>query len=74
MMDGNIKVIGKNKNVVKMNIKASSGVTVPAICFGDGPEIEKELSAKKSFSILYEIDINEYMGNESVQLIIKDWI
>ena len=27
-----------------MNIKASSGVTVPAICFGDGPEIEKELN------------------------------
>lgn len=70
-----IRVIGKNRNAVKMKLSsdASGPGKTDAICFGDGDEIERELRTQKTISVMYELGINEYNGQSNVQLTIKDW-
>ncbi len=70
-----IRVFGKNRNVVKMKLSEAvpRSQKVDAICFGDGDAIEAELVKKDRISVMYELGINEYNGRSNVQLIIKDW-
>ncbi|MCR5420295.1 MAG: single-stranded-DNA-specific exonuclease RecJ [Lachnospiraceae bacterium] len=69
-----IKVFGKNRNVVKFKVGNRSIDTIwkDAVIFGEGEELEEELKNKNNISIMYELGINEYMGEEKEQLIIKD--
>lgn len=79
----NIQIVGKNRNAVKMKLEAltesgeakipSMASAVDAICFGDGERIKKELLEKSIISIAYYPEINRYMGQENVQLIIQDY-
>jgi single-stranded-DNA-specific exonuclease len=71
----NIKVFGKNRNVVKMMLRPASGNTggVNAICFGDGDQIASELKKRDKLMIMYELSVNEYMGHEDAELILKEW-
>ncbi|MCR5356726.1 MAG: single-stranded-DNA-specific exonuclease RecJ [Lachnospiraceae bacterium] len=69
-----IKVFGKNRNVVKMKLSPSSGrVRADAVMFGDGDEIADGLKAQDTISVMYELGINEYNGSRSAQLTIRDW-
>jgi single-stranded-DNA-specific exonuclease len=70
-----IRVFGKNRNVVKMKLSEAvpGSQKVDAICFGDGDAIEAELVKKDRISVMYELGINEYNGRSNVQLTIKDW-
>ncbi|MCR5234560.1 MAG: single-stranded-DNA-specific exonuclease RecJ [Lachnospiraceae bacterium] len=70
-----IRVFGKNRNVVKMKLSEAvpGSQKVDAICFGDGDAIEAELVKKDKISVMYELGINEYNGRRNVQLTIKDW-
>ncbi|MFT3984530.1 MAG: single-stranded-DNA-specific exonuclease RecJ [Lachnospiraceae bacterium] len=71
----NIQIVGKNQNAVKLKLEEPSetGGAMEAICFGDGQQIKKELSEKSPVSIVYYPEINRYMGQERVQLIIQDY-
>lgn len=71
----NIKAMGKNHNAVKMRLKTkeNSKGSVEAVCFGDADEIIRKLKERKTIDVLYELEINSYMNEESVQLKIKDW-
>lgn len=75
LIPSDIHVLGKNRNVVKFYVRSGNmtGKGIEALCFGDGDEISTEIAKKDRIDILYEIGINEYMGRENVQLIIKDW-
>ncbi|MCR5603632.1 MAG: single-stranded-DNA-specific exonuclease RecJ [Lachnospiraceae bacterium] len=70
-----IRVFGKNRNVVKMKLKSANGgnAGADAICFGDGDRIAEELRSKDKLSIMYELSVNEYMGTERVELVLKEW-
>ena len=70
-----IRVFGRNRNVVRLKLRSSSGntCTADAVCFGDGDKIAEELREKKTISIMYELSINEYMGSEKVELVLKEW-
>ena len=71
----NIKVMGKNRNAVKLLLQSDSDIhtCVEAVCFGNADEIVNEISSKSTLAVAYEIGINEYMGQQNVQLILKDW-
>ncbi len=71
-----IKVLGQKKNVVKLKLIQDNGKRTvrDAIIYGEGESITADLEGRESIKVMYELDINEYMGKESIQLIVKDWM
>ncbi|MBR6004360.1 MAG: single-stranded-DNA-specific exonuclease RecJ [Lachnospiraceae bacterium] len=81
--------IGKNKNVGKYKVMDESGKVFEVIYFGDLDELEKYVSkiydentAKMLHSgsrvnvvlgMCYQLEINTYMGNDSVQIQLKNY-
>ncbi|ERI90891.1 single-stranded-DNA-specific exonuclease RecJ [Clostridiales bacterium oral taxon 876 str. F0540] len=82
-------ILGANKNVLKLKLITSNYKLIDAIYFGDIDEFNKmvfdnygEYEFQKmyegmqndiSIDIVYSININEYMGNRSVQLVIASY-
>ncbi|MDO5564500.1 MAG: single-stranded-DNA-specific exonuclease RecJ [Eubacteriales bacterium] len=66
-------IYGIEKNVIKLSI--SDGETyLNAVYFGDTKEISDSKSNKDTkINILFEPQINEYMGKRSVEVVIKDY-
>ena len=76
-----LKLVGKNKNVLRMKLKSEGSGMAGGSSYAEGIMFEdaenncerlKEIEGSSAVSILYQLDINSYMGRESVQLIIKD--
>ncbi len=77
------QVLGKNRNVLKLSVAPASafkdgklsdwGALRDAIIYGEADEISEELEGKKKIMLLFELSVNVYMGNENVQLVVKDW-
>ncbi|MBQ3061638.1 MAG: single-stranded-DNA-specific exonuclease RecJ [Lachnospiraceae bacterium] len=84
-----ISVIGKNNNVVKMKLRNQYGTMLDGMYFGaiDGilEYIEKKYGAEEldkalkgltnevSLSVIYYPQINEYMGNKSINIVISHY-
>ena len=64
-------MIGKNKNVLKMQLEDTQGHVVDAIQF----KVEEEDMPLrgKEISIVYYPDINEFRGNQTLQFIVQEW-
>ncbi len=69
----NIRVLGRNRNAVKLSLVTSSGFVMDGMYFGDGDSFAEELSGKTSVDIVYYPAVNEYNGNRSLQAIIKEY-
>lgn len=71
--DGTGKQVGSNKEHLKLNIihEDEPFKPYPAIGFGMG-DLFNKIGKSSSFDICYCIDENEYRGNTSLQLRIKD--
>lgn len=67
------RVIGKNKNVVKLVLEGSSGMPMDGILFADGPAFEEERDGRNMIDIIYYPEINEYNGNRSLQAVIRNY-
>lgn len=81
------EVLGEKENVLKLKLISKSGRTIDGIYFGEKKELENiifdkygESEIQKMYNgqkndinidIIYNIDINEYMGSRSLQLVIK---
>ena len=65
-------IIGKNRNVLKMQLETKEGYLVQAVQFGisDKDPVPK---AGSRILIVYYPDINVYNGVSSLQIIIKEW-
>ena len=68
-----IRVLGKERNVVKMRGQDEQNTVFPLLLFTDGDEFLQELGANEYIDIIYYPQINEYMGNRTLQLVIKSW-
>ena len=82
-------VVGKNQNVLRLNLLTAAGEAVSAVYFGDieafkayyaekygSAEVEKAFRGqinKLRIMIVYYPEINEYNGVESVQVIIRNY-
>lgn len=83
------RVLGKNKNVLKMQIESQFGTKLPAVFFGDteaflayitkksGADHTRELlegrTAVLGMSFVYYPEINCYQGKETIQLVVKNY-
>ena len=82
-------VVGKNQNVLKLTLKTERGKSISAVYFGDVEEFREyygrkygENEVQQAFlgrtngirmSVVYYPEINRYQGNESIQIVIKNY-
>lgn len=55
-----MRVFGKNRNVVKMRLTDENGYPMDGVYFGNGDEFAEEGRGKRKISIVYYPDINMY--------------
>ena len=68
---GKTKVVGADQSHLKLEITDSSGALQSGIGFGMGNYISK-IKSRDPFDVLYTIEENEFRGEKSLQLKIKD--
>lgn len=68
-----VRVLGKNKNLVKMSLVTENGLSMDGLLFADGPEFERELAGRNRIDIVYYPDVNEYNGTRTLQAVIKNY-
>ena len=67
------RVLGKNRNVVKLSLRDEAGTVREAIAFTDGDAFLAEMAESKYFAVIYFPELNEYLGRTSLQLVLKAW-
>ena len=65
------RVLGRNRNVVRMTLTAPSGFSFPAVLFGDGDEFMRERNGRSGMDVIYYPEINDYNGSRTIQAVIK---
>ena len=66
-----IRVLGRNRNVVKMTLEETDGHAIEALYFGDGTAFEEERAGRREIDVVYYPDINEYNGRKTLQAVIR---
>lgn len=82
-------IVGKNQNVLKLTLKTERGKSISAVYFGDVEEFREyygrkygENEVQQAFlgrtnairmSVIYYPEVNRYQGNESIQIVIKNY-
>lgn len=67
-----IAVIGKNKNVLKMNLTDSNGYSIDAVRFHIEENEADKWNCGDRVSVLYYPSVNEYNGKRTIQIVIKE--
>ena len=65
------RILGRNRNVVKLILEEESGYAIEALYFGDGAAFEEERAGCRRMDIVYYPDINEYNGSRTLQAVIR---
>ena len=68
-----MRILGKTKNLVKMNLVTESGLAMDGLLFANGDEFLEEIGNKKWIDVIYYPDINEYNGVRTLQIVIKNY-
>lgn len=67
------RVLGKNRNVVRLSLAAENGFPIEGILLGDGDEFMSRQAESSRIDVTYYPDINEYNGNRTLQAVIKNY-
>ena len=70
----NMRVLGKTKNLVKMNLVTENGLAMDGLLFVNGDQFLEEIENKKYINAIYYPDINEYNGFKTLQIVIKNYL
>ena len=73
LMIRSLRVLGKNRNVVKLGLVTDTGRSMDGLLFGDGDALQRELAGRDRIDIVYYPDINEYNGNRTLQAVIRNY-
>ena len=67
------RVVGRNRNVLRMRLTDGNGVSMGAVYFGDEAEhFFEEIHKKDKVAVTYYPDINVYQGRETLQLVVQN--
>lgn len=69
----NARVLGKNRNVVKMNLVTETGQPVDGLLFADGDRFLEEQAGRNMIDMIYYPDVNEYNGTRTLQAVIRNY-
>ncbi|MGN1142525.1 MAG: single-stranded-DNA-specific exonuclease RecJ [Oliverpabstia sp.] len=67
------RVLGKNRNVVKLRLADEAGYAIDGVYFGEGDKFMEDVNRKKTLSVVYYPEIDTYMGREKIQIVIKNY-
>lgn len=67
------RVMGKNRNVVRLSLVTEGGYPMDGIWFGEGDSFLEEMNGSRHMDAVYYPDINEYNGKRSLQIIIRNF-
>ncbi len=68
------RVLGKNRNLVKLSLVTESGFSMEGLLFGDGDDFLQKQAGRQKIDIVYYPDVNEYNGTRTLQAVIKNYI
>lgn len=69
----NARVLGKNRNVVKLNLVTETGQPVDGLLFADGDRFLEEQAGRNMIDMIYYPDVNEYNGTRALQAVIRNY-
>ena len=67
------RVVGKNRNVLKLVLEDGAGGRYQAVYFGEAEEFFSFLEERDTISVVYYPEINSYMGREEIQFVISNY-
>lgn len=67
------RIIGKNANVLKLQLESPEGVRMEAVSFGDVQAELEYIESRERISILYYPEWNEYQGRKNIQLVVESF-
>lgn len=62
------RIVGKNRNVLRLQLLTSDHVRTEAVYFGDAERFEGWLKGREEISILYYPQLNTYMGRTTLEI------
>lgn len=68
-----VRVLGKNRNAVKMSLVTEKGTPMDGMLFTDGDAFMEELGRNRLIDVIYYPSVNEYNGNRSLQIVVKNY-
>lgn len=68
-----VRVLGRNRNAVKLCLVTDKGTVMDAMLFADGDEFAARQAGHRMMDIIYYPAVNEYNGRRSLQVTIKDY-
>ena len=69
----NARVLGKNRNVVTLNLVTETGQPVDGLLFADGDRFLEEQAGRNMIDMIYYPDVNEYNGTRTLQAVIRNY-
>lgn len=67
------RVLGRNRNVVKMLLMDQNGIKMDAVYFGEAQEFVNFVQAHDTISVTYYPEINVYQGRETLQVVVRNY-
>ena len=67
------RVMGKNRNVVKLSLVNERGFSMDGVVFTEGDDFLEEMGSSHHMDIIYYPTVNEYNGTRSLQVVVKAW-
>ena len=68
------RVLGKYRNVAKLQLSDHTGCVVEAVYFGEADEFVNAVKESSSISVTYYPEINRYQGRENLQIVIRNYL
>ena len=68
------RVLGKNRNVAKLQLSDHTGCVIEAVYFGEADEFINAVKGSSSISVAYYPEINRYQGRETLQIVIRNYL
>ena len=68
------RVLGKNRNVAKLQLSDHTGCVMEAVYFGEADEFINAVKGSSSISVTYYPEINRYQGRETLQIVIRNYL
>lgn len=68
-----VRVLGKNRNAVKLSLVTEQGFPMDGMLFTEGDRFLEELGGRPRMDVVYYPDVNEYNGRRSLQIVVKEY-
>ncbi len=72
LMVSRVHIIGKNRNVLKLQLTNERGNTIEALKFNADENMLREVKTGDLLSVIYYPSVNEFNGKKTLQIVIHD--